>query len=136
MRKPGISRTPEIEIEILARLAEGEGLNGICRDERLPSESTVRGWVVDDAEFAAKYARVRDIGTDCRAERLREIAADENIPVEHKRYIIDVEKWLASKIAPKRYGDRVAVDGTLSGPGGGPVQSVVELRFVDGVSPE
>ena len=130
-RKPRIRPTysPAIAEEICRRLAEGEGLRAICRDEHMPTESTVRGWYVDDYQgFAAQYARARDIGLEVMAEETIEIADDsgldvvmtENGPrpdgeaINRAKLRVDTRKWLLSKLAPKRYGDRLQVDATVS----------------------
>lgn len=104
----------DIANTILTRLAEGEGLNDICKDEGMPAESTVRDWVKDDHEgFGAKYARARDLGVDCRADNLRNLAnmalGLPNEGVAAVRLMVDTEKWYLSKIAPKRYGDKLDV---------------------------
>jgi hypothetical protein len=39
---------------------------------------------------------------------------------EHRRLRVDVRKWYLSKIAPKRYGERLAHE--VSGPDGGPIE--------------
>lgn len=70
--------TREIANRILIRLAEGKSLRRICaEDDTLPKESTVRGWAVDDVDgFSARYARARDIGLDCMADEMLDIADD------------------------------------------------------------
>ena len=98
--------------QILTRLAEGDGLRKICKPTSMPPESTVRQWVVDDREgFAAQYARARDIGLDSRAERVPEMArrarGKDSAGVQAVRVEVDAEKWLLSKLAPKRYGDKL-----------------------------
>ena len=130
-RKPRIRPTysPAIAEEICRRLAEGEGLRAICRDEHMPTESTVRGWYVDDYQgFAAQYARARDIGLDVMAEETIEIADDSGLDVvmtddgprpdgeviNRAKLRVDTRKWLLSKLAPKRYGDRLQVDATVA----------------------
>jgi Bacteriophage Sf6, terminase small subunit-like len=40
--------TAELAAEICKRLAVGESLNAICKDDRLPAESTVRHWGVEN----------------------------------------------------------------------------------------
>jgi hypothetical protein len=97
---------------IVKKLSDGQGLNHICKSPAMPAESTVRSWVVDDVEgFAAKYARGRDIGLDVRAERLGQTAASaqgkDGAGVQAVRLMVDTEKWYLSKLAPKRYGDRL-----------------------------
>lgn len=127
----------EVANEICARLATGESLRAICRSEGMPAESTVRGWVIDNNNgFSAQYARARDLGLDCMADELLEIADTPQIGVktkradgktevtegdmiEHRRLQVDSRKWFLSKLAPKRYGDKVTQE--ISGPDGGPV---------------
>jgi hypothetical protein len=57
-----------------------------------------------------------------------------SVAVARSRLRIDARKWLASKLAPKKYGDKI--DATLSGPDGGPVQNTVNFRFFDDKPPE
>lgn len=121
--------------KICERLASGESLRSICRDEDMPNERTVRRWVYDDVEgFSPQYARARDIGLDSMADELLEIADDgtndwmerqgkdgESYYVANgeamgrSRLRVDTRKWLLSKIAPKRYGDSIAVTGADGG---------------------
>ena len=149
-RKPGRpSRyTEAIAAGICRRLASGESLRAICRDEAIPHESTVRGWVVDDYKgFSAQYTRARDIGLDVMADEILEISDDgsndwmarqgENSEgwtlngehVQRSRLRVDTRKWLLSKVAPKRYGDRLNMEHT--GSGGGPVTFVMNLHNDD-----
>lgn len=96
-------RTRQIEDTILERLAEGESLNAICAD--LPiSESAVRKWAIEDEGFGAKYARARDVGFDCRAERAVEDAKQASDP-QKARLAFDAERWYLGKMKPKAYGD-------------------------------
>lgn len=126
------SYTPEIAAAILERLADGQSLRAICRDAGMPSEAAVRGWALDDVDgFSARYARARDIGLDSVADEILTIAdtpvygqktktdAEGNTEttigdmIEHRRLQVDSRKWYLSKLAPKRYGDRQALE--LSG---------------------
>jgi len=114
---------------ICARLASGESLLQVCRDEGMPPESTVRRWVADDREgFSAKYAHARDIGLDHQADRIIEIADTEEDPAK-ARVMIDARKWHLSKMAPKRYGEKTTTE--ITGQGGGPVQVAVNVNFVN-----
>ncbi len=66
----------EIADEVCRRLAGGESLRAICRDEGIPDESTVRLWALDDRDgFAAQYARAREVQFS-HSRRLLEIADD------------------------------------------------------------
>lgn len=101
----------EICDEILRRIAEGESLRAICRDERMPDRQTFARWVLEDAALAAKYAHARELQADEYAERMLTIADEEN-PEDTNRAKLRVLtlQWVASKLAPKRYGDRTALD--------------------------
>lgn len=121
--------TPELADTICARLAEGESLLSICRDDGMPAESTVRHWVAEDREgFFAKYTHARDIGLDHQADRIIEIADTEDDPAK-ARVMIDARKWHLSKMAPKRYGEKTTTE--ISGPGGGAIPITVSVNFVN-----
>lgn len=133
--------TQAIASRILAQMADGESLRAICRDEAMPKESTVRGWVIDDLHgFAAQYTRAREIQWQGRAEAMLEIADDgrndtymddagrarvDYDNIHRSRLRVDTLKWLLSKLLPKEYGDKVS----HAGPDGGPipVQATVYL---------
>src|ERR671921_110000 len=67
--------TDELAAEICERLASGESLNAICRDEHMPTRQAVHEWIADNrAGFGDKYARVREIQADHYADKIAEIA--------------------------------------------------------------
>lgn len=120
---------------ICARLAEGESLRSICKAEGMPHESTVRSWVVDDIKgFSTHYARARDIGLDALADEALEIsdnAANDWMErhgeedagwqangdhIARSRLRVDTRKWYLSKLAPKRYGDKLELRGDAESP--------------------
>lgn len=103
--------TQAIADEICERLAQGESLRAICRDEHMPPEVTVRRWVVQDVNgIAAQYTRARDMGLDTTAEECREIADEGSGDVARDRLRFDERRWYLSKLAPKRYGDKQQVE--------------------------
>lgn len=109
----------EIADKICDGLAKGLSLRAICRDDDLlPDESTVRAWAVDNrADFYPQYTRARDIGLDCRADAAIEdakLAKDAGLG----RLSFDADRWYLSKMAPKRYGDKLDIEhsGTLNMP--------------------
>ena len=48
--------------------------------------------------------------------------------VDRSRLMVDARKWLASKLAPKKFGDKI--DATLSGPDGEPIQEYLTVEYV------
>ena len=111
----------EIATEVCDRLAAGESLQSICRDRHLPHERTVRRWAIEDHEgFSPRYTRERELQTECLIDQIVAIAdsvADEreSSPAVHAaRLRVDARKWIASKMLPRKYGDRLGVDSTGS----------------------
>lgn len=95
---------------ICSRLAVGESLNRICKDADMPAMSTVFGWLSKYPEFLEKYTRAREAQAETHADRIIEIADDADIDANHKRIMVDARKWVASKLKPKRYGDKLDLD--------------------------
>lgn len=126
---------------IFRRMAQGESLNAVCADEKdfgAPSESTIRRWVLDDTPsgIAAKYARARELQYDAWADQIikhadkpligvrRKITAEgveetEGDNVDRAKLMVDSRKWLLSKLAPKKYGERI--EQRLADVNGGPL---------------
>lgn len=116
--------TPQLAEEVCKRLSLGESLRKICEDDHMPPPPTVRLWALDDREgFAARYAQARDLGLDAMADEVLGVAdgpAEGNGDAIRDRLRFDARRWYLSKLAPKRYGDRIAQE--ISGPDGGPVE--------------
>lgn len=142
--------TQEIADAVCRKMAEGLSLREICRADDMPPESTVRNWAIEDREgFSAQYARAREAQVDRWAEEILEISDDGSndwmerqnkdgstfqvVDHEHiarSKLRADTRKWLMSKIAPKKYGDKVMNE--HSGPDGGPIKTErVERLIVD-----
>lgn len=112
---------------ICQRIAEGESLRKICEPEEMPAPSTVCRWVVVDRVFAEQYARARDAQAEHYADEIVRIADEAEDPAKG-RLQVDARKWVASKLLPKKYGDKLTNEHT--GEGGGPVQHAISVRFV------
>jgi hypothetical protein len=103
-----IAHTPAIARRICERLAAGDSLRTICQSKTMPAQSTVRLWVVDDLEgFSAQYERSRNVGLDVVADDVIHIADNPGGDVAKARLRFDARRWYLSKLAPKRYGDRL-----------------------------
>ena len=142
--------SPEIADIICERIADGVSLREICRTEDMPSKAAVFRWLAAHADFRDQYARAREAQADALADELLDIADDgDNDWMERKgedgqslgwrengeaiqrsRLRVDTRKWIASKLKPKKYGDKLAVGGDEEG---SPVKVVAEV-LLRGVS--
>ena len=120
---------------ICIRIAEGESLREIVKDAGMPDRSTVYDWLLRHPEFADQYARAREEQADTLADEIIAIADEQpeviavtdkktGALIEHKldgaflqwqKNRIDARKWTAMKLKPKKYGDRMAVEGVEGG---------------------
>jgi hypothetical protein len=121
--------TPELGLEICKRLAEGDSVRTIVRDEAMPSSSTIFRWLLDEdkKEFWEQYAKARAIQAETMFEDLLDIADDGTndyvertrpsdgstftaYDVEHvqrSRLRVDTRKWYLSKVLPKKFGEKL-----------------------------
>jgi hypothetical protein len=100
----------ELADRICERLASGESLRAICLDDGMPSWPTISKWLNEKPEFVTQYARAREDQAEAHADRIIEIADDADIDPHHKRIMVDARKWVASKLKPKRYGDKLDLE--------------------------
>lgn len=99
----------------------------------MPGTTFVLEWLNADAAFAAQYARAREALVEHWADEIVSIADDaaddyekrerengeayEAFNADHvnrARLRIDSRKWLMSKLAPKKYGDKLELGGNVT----------------------
>jgi hypothetical protein len=109
--------TREISDTICARMSEGESLRQIARDPEMPSEGTVRGWAVRDVDgFGDRYRSARQMLLEYWADQIVDIADDGELDPRDRQIRTAVRQWLMSKLAPRRYGDKVQIGGDPESP--------------------
>jgi len=96
-------------------------------DDTLPSPTTVLRWLKDNKSFRLQYACAKEAQADFLADEIREIADNELVGevtkitkdgtftetgdnVQRSKLMVDTRKWLMSKLLPKKYGDRTAIE--------------------------
>lgn len=120
--------------EICKRLALGRSLRSICRDDDVQiSSGLLRQHVLRKPDWAKQYAEARDMGLDEMAEEMLEIADDgsndwmekemrdgrietvlNHEHVQRSKLRKETRQWYLSKLAPKRYGEKLQTDVTSS----------------------
>lgn len=104
------SKTDAICLAICERLANGESLRSICLDKGMPSPGTVCRWLAEDEAFAEQYTRAREAQAETLADEIVAIADEEAEDSQRQRLRVDARKWVAAKLKPKKYGDKVELE--------------------------
>lgn len=126
MNALAIELTQQILDEVLERLAGGESLRAICREENMPQIQQVMRLRLSDAIFAEQYARAREMQAEQFYDEILEIVDDGTndfvqretakgkvivMPdmelVQRSKMRYEARRWAMSKILPKQYGDKV-----------------------------
>jgi len=107
---PFPAREDQFEIfdEVFERMANGESLLAISRDERMPSHSTLWRWLKQDNGAWDTYMRARELQAHLYASRALE-EAENATDASIGRLRMDALKWAAGKLAPKVYGDSTQI---------------------------
>jgi len=121
---PSYKWTEEIEAEIFDRIAKGQAVRNICKDDWLPTWPTVNKRLREDPAFLARYASAREDQADAIFEECLIIADSQEGDVvtvnglkttnhdfiARAKLRIDTRKWMAGKLRPKVYGDKLDVN--------------------------
>lgn len=119
--------TQKVADAICERLIGGESLRTICQTEGMPDKATVCRWLAVNEAFRDQYARARELQADILADETLDIADDgsndwmekfgkdgdaigwqvNGEAINRSRLRVDARKWYASKLAPKKYGDKI-----------------------------
>ena len=100
--------TRDLAVEICRRMPKGESLRSLCRDAGMPSEGAVRSWSHGGrGGFAARHREARALRLEYWADEIIDLADRGDLDPRDRQVWIDTRKWLMSKPAPRRYGDRL-----------------------------
>jgi hypothetical protein len=123
--KPGSQDRAVISRMVLEGMRSGLSAFKACQIAGVP-QSTFSRWVDDDAILAEEYARAREDLIELIANEIMELS-DQEVPLTHDnrkdwaaiqkhKLQVDSRKWLLSKLAPKKYGDRLELAGDAASP--------------------
>ncbi len=122
------SYTQDIADRICSELADGKSMRTVCKADGMPSMQTVFSWLRTMPAFLEQYTRAKEDAADAFAEEMLDIADDAandwmaaNDPenpgyrlngehINRSRLRVDTRKWIASKLKPKKYGDKVQTE--------------------------
>ena len=110
---------------VLQGMRDGLSAFKACQAAGVP-QSTFNRWVDADAKLAEDYAHAREDLIERMANDVLELA-DSEVPetgdgkrdwqaIQQRKLQVDSRKWLLSKLAPKKYGDRLELAGDKENP--------------------
>lgn len=118
-----ISEFQEEQFAIVCeRMADGETLSAICKEADTPSRATFLRWVKNDTARSKAYQLARQAQADFYFDQIKDIAFDSSedalvnqrgtVVANHEfigrsRVKVDALKWIASKLDPVKFGDRM-----------------------------
>lgn len=137
-------RTPELEDALCELIASGSSLVSACRDCEI-GMTTVFRWLSEAPDFREKYTRAREAQAEHYAAEIVDIADEAEVQqvvtpdgvvdfkldataVARNKLRVEARKWVASKLLPKKYGDRV--ENVHTGADGGPIDLNLKVAFV------
>lgn len=126
--------------QVFERIATGDkGLRAICEELKL-RPGTLLEWLDKSPELAERYARAKRLQAELLAAEIVAISDEAEVEavymgekmkldlssnaIARNRLRIDARKWVAAKLLPKVYGDKLAVGGAEDLP---PIQQNVTL---------
>jgi len=122
---------------IFSRIISGESVNTICKDDDMPDKSTFFRWLRKHKDFRDNYELAAAERSDALVEDMLDIADNQasqpvlvdGVPLEidghivqttdsaavaHARLRVDTRKWAASKLKPKKYGEKLTTENTVT----------------------
>lgn len=117
--------TQEIADLICEALAEGHSLRSICKADNMPNKGSVFRWLAANEIFRDQYTRAREAQADCLFDDMLAIADDglndtylddegkqrvDHDHIQRSKLRVETRKWMAGKLRPKVYGDKVDVN--------------------------
>lgn len=101
-----------VALRICERVANGDNINIISKEDEFPAQSTIYKWLDDNEDFSEKYARARARRADSRSDRIDDYkrqCLEGSISPDITRVVVDIEKWQAGKESPK-YAEKQSLD--------------------------
>jgi hypothetical protein len=115
----------EITTKICELISNGMSLRKACALDGMPAKKNFLQWMNEDNGLSNQYARAMLTRADHLFEEILDIAdsqEDDVIILDDGREVtnhdvinrarlrVDTRKWMAGKLAPKKYGDKLDLD--------------------------
>lgn len=95
-------------------IQSGKSLNSYCKEHGRQA-STIYHWMTESVSFAQNYGRAHEDRADTLVEDMLDIAdsvekADNIVQVMAGKLRIETRRWIAERMRPEKYGNKVQVD--------------------------
>ncbi len=112
--------TPEMDDKICELIASGKSLSEICAVDGMPHRDTVYTWMGANKAFADRYRSSFEARGELLGLEIVQISDEAAIdPTTEKtqaaKLRCDARKWVASKLYPHKFGDKVSADVKVTG---------------------
>ena len=123
--------TEELAERICTRIASSDlGIRAVAKEFDL-NPDTIFAWIYKHPSFSEQYARAKETQQEFLAEQILNIAddgsndymtiqkGDQTYNVEDREVTsrsklrVETRKWLMSKLAPKKFGDKLELGGSV-----------------------
>jgi hypothetical protein len=143
---PVCGYTQEFGDVVCARISIGESLAQISKGKGMPSLPTIYKWIRTFDQFKVQYDRAKLEAADTMVDQILDISdngvydellvdglplLDENgktvkvktqVGIAHANLRVKARQWIAAKLKPQTYGDKIQTE--LTGANGGPIATI------------
>jgi len=122
--------TDRLADKICEKVALGQSMRTICALETMPAMTTMFRWLREKDEFRQQYETAKQECAELMVEDMLDIADNEaqepllvdgvpvivdekpvmvtsQVKIQHSRLKVDTRKFIAAKLKPKKYGERI-----------------------------
>lgn len=122
-----IDWTASLVDRICGEIASGRGIREVAAEKWCPSEPSIYRRMGEDAAFSDRINQARAAQQDREIEECVRMADEANVEDwQVVKLRIWARQWRASKLAPRRYGDKIALGGATDLP---PVQTNTQVTL-------
>lgn len=127
-RKKPAKYSPKLADIICGLIATGLSVKKVCEKPGMPCPRAIFNWLRTNETFRGLYEKAKEASADCLSDEMLDIADNasndwmENNSeksegwllngdhIQRDKLRIETRKWLASKLKPKKYGDKIDVE--------------------------
>ena len=126
-----IRYSEELDAKVCEMIAMGKTVRQIANTPGMPKICTLYSWLEKHPDFKRRYAHARELSgqaSECNVVEIVEKVEVGDLDSNAARVMLDAEKWLAAKRAPRTHGDKQTLEHT--GADGGSIKVGLDDRQI------